>query len=187
MVGWLKIATPRPGNANARGVFAATRMLTPSWCCLSFPDVNTPIENTHTHNNNNNNNNNTNNTTQVDRVYKDLKPVGKGSYGIVCSAVNSDTGENVAIKRVSPISAHVIDAKHVLREIRMMRCVRACVRACACVCVVLCGILACLPTCLLACVPSCTRAFLRAARRPPSAAPIAAWGSRLLPLAFSGA
>ena len=58
---------------------------------------------------------------KVDRVYKDLKPVGKGSYGIVCSAVNSDVNENVAIKRVSPISTHVIDAKHVLREIRMMR------------------------------------------------------------------
>ncbi len=63
-------------------------------------------------------------TTQVDKVYKDLKPVGKGSYGIVCSALHCETGESVAIKRVSPISAHVIDAKHVLREIRMMRCVR---------------------------------------------------------------
>lgn len=59
----------------------------------------------------------------MDKVYKDLKPVGKGSYGIVCSAVHSETGEAVAIKRVSPVSAHVIDAKHVLREIRMMRCV----------------------------------------------------------------
>lgn len=58
---------------------------------------------------------------QVDKIYKDLKPVGKGSYGIVCSAVNSVTGEAVAIKKVSPISTHVIDAKHVLREIRMMR------------------------------------------------------------------
>ena len=57
-------------------------------------------------------------------MYKDLKPVGKGSYGIVCSAVHSETGEAVAIKRVSPVSAHVIDAKHVLREIRMMRYVR---------------------------------------------------------------
>lgn len=58
---------------------------------------------------------------QVDRIYKDLKPVGKGSYGIVCSAVNSVTGENVAIKKVAPMSTHVMDAKHVLREIRMMR------------------------------------------------------------------
>lgn len=74
-------------------------------------------------------------TKQVDKVYKDLKPVGKGSYGIVCSAVNSETGEAVAIKRVSPISAHVIDAKHVLREIRMMRCVRACMCPSMCVAV----------------------------------------------------
>jgi serine/threonine protein kinase len=58
---------------------------------------------------------------QVDRCYKDLKPVGKGSYGIVCSAFNTESGEHVAIKKVSPISTHVIDAKHVLREIRMMR------------------------------------------------------------------
>jgi len=58
---------------------------------------------------------------KVDKAYQDLKPVGKGSYGIVCSALNVETKENVAIKRVSPISTHVIDAKHVLREIRMMR------------------------------------------------------------------
>ena len=53
---------------------------------------------------------------RVDWVYKDLKYLGKGGYGIVCSAVNSAVNENVAIKRVS--THH---AKLALREIRMMR------------------------------------------------------------------
>ena len=55
---------------------------------------------------------------KVDRVYKDLKYLGKGGYGIVCSAVNSDVNEKVAIKRVSTSTRY---AKFALREIRMMR------------------------------------------------------------------
>lgn len=57
----------------------------------------------------------------MDKMYTDLQPIGKGSYGVVCSALNKETNQRVAVKKVSPISAHVIDAKHVLREIRMMR------------------------------------------------------------------
>ena len=53
--------------------------------------------------------------------YSDLKPIGKGSYGVVCSATDHVLSKRVAIKKITPISKHLSDAKHVLREIRLMR------------------------------------------------------------------
>ena len=32
--------------------------------------------------------------------YVPIKPIGKGAYGVVCSAKDSETGEKVAIKKV---------------------------------------------------------------------------------------
>jgi serine/threonine protein kinase len=57
----------------------------------------------------------------LDKRYQSLKAIGKGSYGVVCKAVDSVSGVSVAIKKVTPISRSVDDAKHVLREIRLMR------------------------------------------------------------------
>ena len=60
---------------------------------------------------------------QLDRKYIGLKTIGKGSYGVVVSA--TDTGSagstRVAIKKITPMARDVMDAKHVLREIRLMR------------------------------------------------------------------
>lgn len=56
----------------------------------------------------------------LDRRYSDLKPIGKGSYGIVCKASDSQTNLNVAIKKITPMTRTVEDARHVLREIRLM-------------------------------------------------------------------
>ena len=60
-------------------------------------------------------------TFTLDRKYCELKPIGKGSYGIVCKAFNSLTKAPVAIKKITPMTRSVDDAKHVLREIRLMR------------------------------------------------------------------
>lgn len=57
----------------------------------------------------------------IDRKYSDLKLIGKGSYGIVVSALDMSQGKKVAIKKITPMAKHVEDAKHVLREIRLMR------------------------------------------------------------------
>ena len=57
----------------------------------------------------------------IDSKYNDLKVIGKGSYGVVCSAMDTSTSTAVAIKKLTPISKHSMDAKHVLREIRLMR------------------------------------------------------------------
>ncbi|KAG6406030.1 hypothetical protein SASPL_133626 [Salvia splendens] len=48
-------------------------------------------------------------------------PIGKGAYGIVCSAVNSETTEHVAIKKIANAFDAKIDAKRTLREIKLLR------------------------------------------------------------------
>lgn len=53
--------------------------------------------------------------------YSDLKILGKGSYGVVVSAACQKLGKKVAIKKITPMAKHIYDAKHVLREIRLMR------------------------------------------------------------------
>ena len=60
-------------------------------------------------------------TFTIPEKYKDLKAIGKGSYGVVCSAIDVSIGKNVAIKKITPMAKHTVDAKHVLREIRLMR------------------------------------------------------------------
>ena len=60
-------------------------------------------------------------TFTIDKGYTDLKPIGRGSYGVVCSAFSTKLNRKVAIKKITPISKHTSDAKHVLREIMLMR------------------------------------------------------------------
>lgn len=50
-----------------------------------------------------------------------LRPIGRGAYGIVCAAVNSDTHEEVAIKKIANTFDNIIDAKRTLREIKLLR------------------------------------------------------------------
>ncbi|WJX60282.1 Mitogen-activated protein kinase 4 [Trifolium repens] len=50
-----------------------------------------------------------------------LRPIGRGAYGIVCAAVNSDTHEEVAIKKIGNTFDNIIDAKRTLREIKLLR------------------------------------------------------------------
>jgi serine/threonine protein kinase len=56
--------------------------------------------------------------------YKIIEIIGKGSYGVVCSAVDSHTGEKVAIKKINDIFEHVSDATRILREIKLLRILR---------------------------------------------------------------
>ncbi|KAH7300276.1 hypothetical protein KP509_24G054100 [Ceratopteris richardii] len=56
--------------------------------------------------------------------YKILEIIGKGSYGIVCSALDTHTGERVAIKRINDIFEHVSDATRILREVKLLRLLR---------------------------------------------------------------
>ncbi|CAM0953548.1 unnamed protein product [Alopecurus aequalis] len=56
--------------------------------------------------------------------YRILEVIGKGSYGVVCSALDLQTRQKVAIKKIHSIFDHVSDAARILREIKLLRLLR---------------------------------------------------------------
>ncbi|KAK8663603.1 hypothetical protein V6N13_083412 [Hibiscus sabdariffa] len=52
---------------------------------------------------------------------KPVIPVGKGFYGFVCTALNTETNENVAIKKIANAFVKEADVKAILREIQLLR------------------------------------------------------------------
>ncbi|KAK6117278.1 hypothetical protein DH2020_048980 [Rehmannia glutinosa] len=56
--------------------------------------------------------------------YRIEEVIGKGSYGVVCSAFDTHLGEKVAIKKINDIFEHVSDATRILREIKLLRLLR---------------------------------------------------------------
>ncbi|KAF5195794.1 Mitogen-activated protein kinase [Thalictrum thalictroides] len=56
--------------------------------------------------------------------YQIYEVIGKGSYGVVASAVDTHTGEKVAIKKINDVFEHVSDATRILREIKLLRLLR---------------------------------------------------------------
>ncbi|CAI0380557.1 unnamed protein product [Linum tenue] len=56
--------------------------------------------------------------------YEIQEVVGKGSYGVVGSAVDTKTKEKVAIKKINDVFEHVSDATRILREIKLLRLLR---------------------------------------------------------------
>ncbi|KFA61412.1 hypothetical protein S40285_03589 [Stachybotrys chlorohalonatus IBT 40285] len=57
----------------------------------------------------------------VDDRYTVTKELGQGAYGIVCAAVNNQTNEGVAIKKVTNVFSKKILAKRALREIKLLQ------------------------------------------------------------------
>ncbi|UKZ75071.1 Subtilisin-like proteinase Spm1 [Trichoderma virens FT-333] len=57
----------------------------------------------------------------VDERYTVTKELGQGAYGIVCAAVNNQTNEGVAIKKVTNVFSKKILAKRALREIKLLQ------------------------------------------------------------------
>lgn len=56
--------------------------------------------------------------------YEIQEVVGKGSYGVVAAAIDTHTGERVAIKKINDVFEHVSDATRILREIKLLRLLR---------------------------------------------------------------
>ncbi|KAM7257181.1 hypothetical protein ACFE04_012922 [Oxalis oulophora] len=50
-----------------------------------------------------------------------IMPIGRGAYGIVCSVLNTETNEMVAIKKIANAFDNHMDAKRTLREIKLLR------------------------------------------------------------------
>jgi serine/threonine protein kinase len=53
--------------------------------------------------------------------YKLIKPIGHGAYGVVVSANDEKNKDKVAIKKVPRAFDDLIDAKRILREIKLLR------------------------------------------------------------------
>lgn len=60
-------------------------------------------------------------TFTVHEKYELIKAIGVGAYGIVMAAIDKSTGEKVAMKKISGVFEDFIDAKRILREIRLMQ------------------------------------------------------------------
>ncbi|GAA5999740.1 hypothetical protein JCM10207_005886 [Rhodosporidiobolus poonsookiae] len=56
----------------------------------------------------------------VDQNYEYVKELGQGAYGVVCSARNRITGDNVAIKKVTKVFQKKILTKRALRELKLL-------------------------------------------------------------------
>ncbi|XP_062168803.1 mitogen-activated protein kinase 19-like isoform X2 [Alnus glutinosa] len=56
--------------------------------------------------------------------YRILEVIGKGSYGVVCAAIDTHTGEKVAIKKIHDVFEHISDSIRILREIKLLRLLR---------------------------------------------------------------
>ncbi|KAG2608417.1 mitogen-activated protein kinase 12-like [Panicum virgatum] len=56
--------------------------------------------------------------------YQIQEVIGKGSYGVVAAAVDTRTGERVAIKKINDVFEHVSDATRILREIKLLQLLR---------------------------------------------------------------
>jgi len=60
-------------------------------------------------------------TFTVHERYTPRKLLGRGSFGVVCTAHDRDTDTVIAVKRIRPYANDEWDARHTLREIRLMR------------------------------------------------------------------
>ncbi|KAF9678271.1 hypothetical protein SADUNF_Sadunf07G0017500 [Salix dunnii] len=61
---------------------------------------------------------------EVDSKYVPIKPIGRGAYGVVCSSINRETNEKVAIKKINNVLENKIDALRTLRELKLLRHIR---------------------------------------------------------------
>lgn len=63
-------------------------------------------------------------TFTVDERYTMIRAIGSGAYGVVISARDQKTDQNVAIKMVPKAFSDEIDAKRILREIKLLKHLR---------------------------------------------------------------
>lgn len=59
-------------------------------------------------------------TFEVYKHYEPIRTIGTGAFGIVCSATDNLKKTQVAIKKIPNMFNDLIDAKRVLREIKLL-------------------------------------------------------------------
>lgn len=50
-----------------------------------------------------------------------IRPISRGAYGIVCSALDVEANQEIAIKKIGAVFDNKVDAKRTLREIKLLR------------------------------------------------------------------
>lgn len=58
---------------------------------------------------------------EVESKFSFIRPIGHGAYGVVISALNKSTNQKVAIKKITRAFDDPVDAKRILREIKLMK------------------------------------------------------------------
>ncbi len=58
---------------------------------------------------------------EIPARFKLIRPIGHGAYGVVISALDEKSGANVAIKKIRRAFDDRVDAKRILREIKLMK------------------------------------------------------------------
>jgi len=58
---------------------------------------------------------------EIETKYQLIRPVGHGAYGVVISAQEKEANKKVAIKKITKAFEDAIDAKRILREIKLMK------------------------------------------------------------------
>jgi serine/threonine protein kinase len=58
---------------------------------------------------------------EIDERYVPIKAIGKGAYGVVCSAKDTTSGQKVAIKKITNAFDNLTDARRTLREMKLLR------------------------------------------------------------------
>lgn len=61
---------------------------------------------------------------EVGDRYEVLGLLGQGSFGTVATATDRETGKKLAIKHIHPIAGSRSGARHILREVSIMRALR---------------------------------------------------------------
>ena len=57
----------------------------------------------------------------VSKKYMFIKRLGQGAYGVVCACLDTSTNKKVAIKKIPNAFEDLIDAKRIVREIKLLR------------------------------------------------------------------
>uniref|UniRef100_A0A0G4HI23 Mitogen-activated protein kinase n=1 Tax=Chromera velia CCMP2878 TaxID=1169474 RepID=A0A0G4HI23_9ALVE len=60
----------------------------------------------------------------IDERYEVTKVIGSGAYGLVCAGQDTKTGAKVAIKKIKRAFTDIVDAKRILRELRLLQQVK---------------------------------------------------------------
>ena len=60
-------------------------------------------------------------TFVVEDKFEYIKQIGHGAYGVVCSAYDHKSKTKVAIKKVPKAFEDLIDAKRIVREIKLLK------------------------------------------------------------------